>query len=163
MIQHRDNTSYFVPIQNIGQGPALNILGVLFWVLEGEENGEKRRVTTTVCVAPHPMQLSAGDHGLLEFHALTPEPISAPHVLIRLWYESPSGAKYWTAERLSERGTGYVNRTGRGEMPTDLEERDALPAPYAEHLSRVQREVLAKRFSSGSPFQDDDDEPSSET
>lgn len=53
---------------------AVDLGGVIVWSLEGEEDGEKRKVTTTTCVSPHPVQLGPGAEAALEFTPLTPEP-----------------------------------------------------------------------------------------
>jgi hypothetical protein len=50
---------FTVPLKNIGSGAGLNVNGVIMWRLEGEEEGDERAVTTTVCVSPHPLQLGA--------------------------------------------------------------------------------------------------------
>lgn len=147
---------YIVPVQNIGAGAALNVVGVLFWNLVGEEDGEQYDVTTTTCVSPHPLQLASGAHGELEFRPLTQEPISASEALVRLWYKSASDGSYWTADRLSTEDPGYRSVTGRGDLPTDLKEDGAVPDFLAERLVQLRREALKKRF--GRPTRDDSHE-----
>jgi hypothetical protein len=140
--------AYFVPIENIGSGAALNVHGVIFWRLEGEEGRTAYEVTTTVCVSPHPLQLAPGAHAELEFRPLTAEPISAPNLLVRIWYASASGVRYWTAEHLSSAVQGYRSRTGRWPMPPEIEEEAAVPDEFADVLARLRRDLLAERFGS---------------
>lgn len=142
---------FVVPVRNVGPGAALNVHGVLMWQLEGEEDGEHYKVTTTVCASPHPVQLGPGDDAELEFEPLNPEPISAPDLLLRLWYASPSGERYWTAEHLASHVQGYRSMTGRWPMPSDVEEVGALPDEFAEHLTKLRREALAERYGSKQP------------
>jgi hypothetical protein len=151
---------YFVPLQNIGPGAALNVNGVLMWQLVDEEDDEQYDVTTTMCVSPHPQQLAPGAHALLEFRPLNPEPISAPDAALRFWYTSASGEAYWTAERLSSEDPGYRSVTGRGAMPTDINERGAVPEQFAQHLKKLRRESLAQKFGSRAPHDRGDTEPS---
>jgi hypothetical protein len=155
---------FMVPVQNVGPGPALNVVGVLMWNLVGEEDGKQYDVTTTMCAASHPLQLAPGAHADLEFNPLTREPISAPDALVRLWYMSVSGESYWTADRLSSHAPGYRSRTGRGDMPTDINESGSVPEPYAELLVKLRQEALAERFAPPIPVEplDEPTEPEGE-
>jgi hypothetical protein len=149
-INERSGT-FIVPVQNVGPGAALNVHGVAMWKLHGEENGEQYEATTTVCVSPHPVQLGPGAVADLEFEPLTPKPISAPNLLLRLWYASPSGERYWTAEHLSSHVQGYRSVTGRWPMPNDVEEAVAVPDEFAQHLLKLRRDALAQRHGRGDP------------
>lgn len=146
-VQRED--TFIVPVQHSGPGSALNVHGVIMWRLEGEEDGEKYKVTTTVCVSPHPLQRGPGAEAELEFEPLTAEPMSAPDLLLRFWYASrlvsgigrPSVCPRTFRATAASRADGRCRPTSKRAEPCLTSSHSTSPSSVGRPWSALDHEV----------------------